>query len=140
MDIFASLKVMIENNEAKIQSLKALFDQITNHPQAFDDEDKAVVQEKIQKLQKQTDDLKEDLDRRQNTYESTVLTLEKALHIRQTVLESVDDETGVLRDNKDLMSKLADKQAGLVKLLNEMKDKLIGPYEPPSSSSFEFAE
>jgi hypothetical protein len=129
--VFAVLLSRINETSRSIHSLKALLNRMSGDRTAFDDEDIAMVSEKLRDREAEHASMNTELERRQHLYSNTVQRLQTALSRRERILEEIDSETQVLENHPDLLERLTQKQVDLARILRHMRDKLGAPIESP---------
>jgi len=127
--MFQSLTDQAEALSGSIAKLKHLLERMNSAPNAFDNEDQEWVSKWIEYYEQQRSSIQQELNRRQHLYVNTVKRMETALSTRMKVLQSTDQDTGVLEQHPELMQQLVKKQANLTDLLQTMKEKLSAPLD-----------
>lgn len=121
-DPFDALREDIARHEHSLAELDKLARAVSDHPDAFDDDDAASIKNALLKTRQRLRDMQEDLERRSKSYETTIVAFERALETREALLEQFDD---VLSQNPELMEALATKQAALTQTLQSMRDQVL---------------
>lgn len=121
-DPFDALREDIARDEHNLAELDKLARAVSEHPDAFDDDDAKNIKAAILKTRQRLRAMQEDLERRSKSYETTIVAFRRALETREALLEQFDD---VLSQNPDLMEALATKQATLTQTLETMRDQVM---------------
>lgn len=119
--LFGSLVSQIQTAERTLKGLEGLIATMRNTPTAFDNEDIQMVAQYYKEVQSQLEACRQKLSERERVYNTTVLSMQKAIETREEVLGSVDD---VLESNPQLMEQLVAKQTRLYASLKTMKERL----------------
>lgn len=123
LPVFGASEHNISHLETRIESLKKLVDIMNANHTAFDSEDIDFTCNLITNLEKTLYDAQESLASRKNMYETTVVTMRRALELRRTLLESADTATNVLQINEELFEKMVERQTQLELVLRDLTIK-----------------
>lgn len=110
----------------KIASLEKLERVLTSAEMSsyFDSEDVQWVKEDLAQMKADLDQIREIWKRTSSVYTETYLRLSQTIAMRQTVLNAVNDETGIFEFRPQLIDRFAKKQADLAALMDECTAKI----------------
>ena len=124
-NVFRNITSELETVVESLKSLSSLLECMKSvTPGIFDDDDFQIVQHKLVKCEQQKENLESDLAQKEEFYNTTIRAKEKILQQRETILESIDSKTGVFTHHPDIMQNFVKKQAELLNILQQMKNKL----------------
>lgn len=125
--LVVNLLLLIQKEEYSIQKLVMFLNDIQKNPKAFDDEDKKLVTERLNKRKEKLAKLQKELQVRQKTYDKDVVTMELTLAKRLEIMDKFEPD--FLNDNVELFEALAEKQAKLTEIVHNVKAKISQPLE-----------
>lgn len=93
-------------------------------PPYFDEEDRKLVAEKVQKFATALKQSQDVYEQREKVYEKTIRELEEVLASRQRILEEVDQDTSIFQVDLELLEFLTQRQLQLQRKLQHVMTKL----------------
>lgn len=137
----AQLKAACDQEEQQIQKLRELLKSIGATTDAFDSEDREAVLKEISSreltLQKVSREVKRQEEIRRQK-EAILLQLHMVLTTRTRILEQADEDSAVLKENRQLLAFFAQKQLNLMEMLKARMQELMEAMPPsqqhPSST------
>ena len=120
--MFAKLQARIASLDKQHQIMETLSQHLKTD--FFDDEDRAMVSQKLTTIAETKRQLEITLHRKQEIYTTQIQGLETQLQKRQRVLEALDKQERVFREFPDLLEYFARRQSKLGETLVIIKDQL----------------
>ena len=120
-DVVASEQQKVQELDAKVERCSIFIDELTKHETFFDKEEVGVVREKYKQLLAERDDAKQSLERKTKLYHEHIVVYEKAIQVRNNVIEENEAVKNFLADHKDIMTLFASKHAQILQHLKDAK-------------------
>jgi hypothetical protein len=126
--IFSQKEAEIAAQRQRVQGLQALLQTIEQYQaeENFDEEDRQIVEQAFKSETDRLNAMEQEFGRRINCYETLVVKMKQRLDKRRRILETLDENTGVLQDNDRLREFFVMKQVNLLKLYNEICMQVAG--------------
>ena len=120
--MFETMHQEVADWDARMAALTELQQDMQEAGDAFDAEDHELLSASIRDVSCEREQRHRDHEARMRLYEESIVSLERMLQTRKSLLERVDGENSVLRNNAPLMNAFAHKQA-------ELEEKLVATKE-----------
>ena len=110
--------------ETRVERCSKFMQELEKHERYFDTEEVEAVKTKYASLMEEHEQLRAAYDKKTKLYDSEILVYQRAIDVRNAVLEENDEVKAFLTEHGDVMRVFAHKHAAILKHLQEARVNL----------------